>query len=279
VVPLYSGYVSHSYGNLGRRRLGSKNAALSGKETKEALALITVTRPKSELSESYRALRTAILLSSAKGPPKVLLITSPLPSEGKTTTSINVSTVLAQQGSRVLLIDCDLRRPSIHKILHLPQQPGITALLAGSADEKAVIQQTSVPGLFLIPGGAISPNPTELLSSQTMRSFLTRWQTEYDYVIIDSAPALSVTDAVILSVQVDSVLLVLRAGDTTKTAYRRACGLFGQVNARLLGTVLNGLDVYASDYQYYYYGKYYGGSDHPSKKYYGEHAKVETAGS
>jgi Mrp family chromosome partitioning ATPase len=105
-----------------------------------------------------------------------------------------------------------------------------------------------------------------------MRNCLNRWRQEYDFILIDSPPVLSVTDAVLLSADVDSVLLVLRAGHTTKTALRRTCGILGQVNAKILGTVLNGLDVHTSDYQYYYYGKYYGSSD-PNKKYYsGDHA-------
>ena len=239
---------------------------------RETIALVTLVAPKSDISESYRSLRTAILLSSFKGPPKLLLVTSPLPGEGKTTTAVNIAVVLAQKGSRVLLIDCDLRRPTIHKIFDIPSQPGLSDFLVGVADSDAVICPTSLANLSVIPAGAIPPQPAELLGSAVMKNCLNRWRQEYDFIIIDSPPALSVTDAVLLSADVDSVLLVLRAGHTTKTALRRTCGILGQVNAKILGTVLNGLDVHTSDYQYYYYGKYYGSSD-PNKKYYsGDHA-------
>jgi capsular exopolysaccharide synthesis family protein len=241
--------------------------------SRETMAIVTLARPKSDMSESYRSLRTSILLSSFKGPPKLLLITSPLPGEGKTTTSVNTAIVLAQKGSRVLLIDGDLRRPTIHKAFNIPSRPGLSDLLAGTVDPAAVIRQTSVANLSVIPAGTIPPQPAELLGSAVMRDCLNRWKEEYDFTLVDSPPVLSVTDAVLLSAEVDAVLLVLRAGHTTKTALRRARSILGQVNAKVIGTVLNGLDVYGSDYQYYYYGKYYGSGSNPSQKYYsGDHA-------
>ena len=257
---------------------GDRKPAWKTSTARETMALVTLAKPKSDLSESYRSLRTAILLSSFKGPPKLLLVTSPLPGEGKTMTAVNTAVVLAQKGSRVLLIDCDLRRPTIHKIFDIPSQPGLSDFLAGVANSDAVICSTSLANLSVIPAGAIPPQPAELLGSVVMRNCLNRWRQEYDFILIDSPPVLSVTDAVLLSAEVDSVLLVLRAGHTTKTALRRTCDILGQVNAKILGTVLNGLDVHASEYQYYYYGKYYGRSD-PSKKYYSgdpAHDSVET---
>ncbi len=265
---------------LGSTTGSSRDRKLAWKSStaREAMSLVTLAEPQSDISEGYRSLRTAILLSSFKGPPKLLLVTSPLPGEGKTTTAVNTAVVLAQKGSRVLLIDCDLRRPTIHKIFDIPSQPGLSDFLAGVADANTLICPTSLANLSVIPAGAIPPQPAELLGSVVMRNCLTRWRQEYDFILIDSPPVLSVTDAVLLSAEVDSVLLVLRAGHTTKTALRRTCDILGQVNAKILGTVLNGLDVHASEYQYYYYGKYYGSSD-PSKKYYsGDHAhdSVET---
>ncbi|MGA2964159.1 MAG: CpsD/CapB family tyrosine-protein kinase, partial [Candidatus Korobacteraceae bacterium] len=163
--------------------------------------------------------------------------------------------------------------PTIHKVFDIPSRPGLSDILAGAVDPAAAIRPTSVANLWVIPAGTIPPQPAELLGSAVMKDYLTRWKQEYDFTLIDSPPVLSVTDAVLLSAEVDSVLLVLRAGHTTKTALRRARSILAQVNAKVIGSVLNGLDIYGSDYQYYYYGKYYGSGSNPSQKYYsGDHA-------
>jgi len=224
-------------------------------ETSESPALVTYARPKSEAAEAYRALRTSILLSSFGAPPKVILVTSALPQEGKTTISANSALVLAQRGSRVLLIDADLRRPSIDKLFGFRSRGGLSTLISGvDKIEDVVVPFTQVPNLWILPAGPIPPQPAELLGSTVMKNHITRWRDEFDHIVIDTPPCLSVTDAVILSPEADRVILVTRAGKTTKPALRRACELLLHVNARVMGTVLNALDLHSGGSYYYTYG-------------------------
>jgi succinoglycan biosynthesis transport protein ExoP len=238
--------------------VGSNNS--NGRDN---LSLVTHLRPNSQVSESYRALRTSILLSSLGAPPKAILVTSALPQEGKTTTSINAAISLAQYGRRVLLIDADLRRPGIHVALGIKQVAGLSNLLAGSAVEGSVIiSYAQVPNLSVLPAGPTPPHPAELLGSGLMKNLLTQWREEYDHIVLDSPPAISVTDAVLLSSEVDRVILVIRSGETTKAALRRVCELFRQVNANVMGVVVNAFDLKSPDHYYYNYsatesGSYY----------------------
>jgi capsular exopolysaccharide synthesis family protein len=229
--------------------------------SQESVELVAYRRPKSDISESYRALRTAILLSASGAPPRVMLITSALPQEGKTTTSINTAVVLAQKGARVLLVDADLRRPSIHKVFNIKPRVGLSTILTGSSRQESTISQVpQLPNLFLLPAGPPPPHPAELLGSNVMKSLIAQWREEFDHVIFDTPPALSVTDSILLSVDMDAVVLVIRSGNTTKAALRRTRELLAQVNARVLGLVVNAVDVDSSDYyHYYYYGSKYGG--------------------
>src|SRR5690349_595466 len=216
--------------------------------------LIPHVRPKSEVAESYRALRTSILLSSPSAPPKIILFTSPLPQEGKTTTSVNTAVALSQQGRRVLLVDADLRRPSVDKIFGLPPRAGLSEILTGGCTpEQAILQQPELPNLYVLPAGRIPPHPSELLSSPAMKQLIDRWRGEYDHVVFDSPPSLTVTDAVMLSVNADRVIMIVRAGKTTKTALRRCRDLLLHVNARIMGVVINGIDLRSPDHYYYYY--------------------------
>jgi succinoglycan biosynthesis transport protein ExoP len=218
--------------------------------------LIAHHRPNSEAAESYRSLRTSILLSSLDSPPKVLLVTSPLPQEGKTTTSVNCAIVLAQRGSRVLLVDADLRRPGVYRAFGLNRDGGgLSTLLEGATTMESVVTfYPQVANLCILPAGPPPAHPAELLGSSKMKSLIAQWRRDYDHVIIDTPPALSVTDPVILSVEADSVILVIRSGKTTKDALRRAADLFWQVNAQAMGVVVNGIDLGAPDHYYYYYG-------------------------
>ncbi len=247
---------------MARTALPSREQVTKEKEEdRGAVELASHKRPRSDMAESYRALRTSILLSSSGAPPKVILITSALPQEGKTTTSINTAIVLSQNGSRVLLVDADMRRPSVHRIFQIDSSVGLSTLLAGSSSfEESTLTSSEVPNLTILPAGPPPPQPAELLHSETMKRLLAQWREQYDHIVIDSPPALSVTDAVLLSVQADSVVLVIRAASTRKAALQRACDLLGQVNAQVMGFVMNGVDVNAADFDNcYYYGSKYGG--------------------
>lgn len=234
-----------------------------------SLGLVAYGRPKSEVSEAYRALRTSVLLSAFGRAPKVILLTSPLPQEGKSTTSVNLGIVLAQKGGKVLIVDADLRRPNIHRTFGVGSTAGLSTVLAGSDSfEKAAIPSPILPNLTILPAGPTPPQPSEMLGSPLMRDLVQQWAKDFDHVIIDSPPVLSVTDAVLLSSVADAVILVIRSGQTTKEALRRSRNLLAQVNARVLGIVMNAVDLRSPDGYYYYYGgKYYG-------KYYDESAKA-----
>jgi exopolysaccharide transport family protein len=255
---------------LGMIPLGSKTSQLgpTGKRlalttSKEVVELVTQSRPQSQMAESYRALRTSLLLSNLGAPPKVIMVTSARPQEGKTTTSINISIVLAQKGVRVLLIDADLRRPSVHKTLGMGPRSGLSNVLTGSATvQQTITPSTILPNLFIIPAGTPPPNPAELLASSNMRDLIAEMRQHYDHIVIDTPPTLSVTDAVVLSPRADATILVIRSGQTTKQALRRARDILVQVNAHVAGVLLNAVDLTSPDYYYYYeyqgkYGQYY----------------------
>ena len=237
---------------------GSKHLALTS--AKGAIELVTQVRPQSQMAESYRALRTSLLLSNLGAPPKVILITSARPQEGKTTTSINSAIVLAQKGVRVLLVDADLRRPSVHKTLGLfGPRSGLSNVLTGSATlEQTIVPAPLLPNLFVLPAGTPPPNPAELLASSNMKDVLADLREQFDHIVIDTPPTLSVTDAVVMSPRVDAVILVIRSGQTTKQALRRARDILMQVNAHVTGVLLNAVDLSSPDYYYYYeyQGKY-----------------------
>ncbi|HWH58157.1 MAG TPA: polysaccharide biosynthesis tyrosine autokinase [Terriglobales bacterium] len=252
--------------SLGMIPMGSKNSADNGSKrglmvtgTKEPVELVTQSRPQSQMAESYRALRTSLLLTTLGAPPKTILITSALPREGKTTTSINTAVVLAQKGTRVLLIDADLRRPSIHKALGLGPRVGLSNVLTGGATlQQATVRSSVLPNLYILPAGTPPPNPAELMASAQMLDLLAELREQYDHVIVDTPPTLSVTDAVVLSTRVDAVVLVIRSAQTTKPALRRSRDILAQVNARVAGVLLNAVDLDSADYYYYYeyQGKY-----------------------
>jgi capsular exopolysaccharide synthesis family protein len=245
---------------LGSRNRGefSNRKRLALAPSREAVELVTQERPKSQMAESYRALRTSLLLTSLGGPPKVILITSALPEEGKTTTSLNSAIVLAQGGRRVLLIDADLRRPSIHKTLGMGPRAGLSNVLTGSATlQQAIVPSNILPSLWVLPAGTPPPNPAELLASGNMKDVLDQLREQYDHIIVDTPPTLSVTDAVIMSTRADRVVLVIRSGQTTKQALRRARDTLLQVNAQVCGVLLNAVDLNSPDY--YYYHEYRGG--------------------
>jgi capsular exopolysaccharide synthesis family protein len=213
---------------------------------------------RSPIAEAYRHLRTSLLLSSAGTAPRTILVTSSQPSEGKTTTAINTAFMLAQTGAKVLIIDCDLRRPRLHAHFNIPNAHGLTNCLSGNAsDVDAVIQDyVPLPNLKLLTSGPMPPNPAELLGSEEMRKLLNTLSEKFTHVIVDSPPAISFTDASILSTFVDGVILVVHGGRSSRAVVRRAKQQLLDIGAHIFGIVLNNVRVEKT--QDYYYGGYYG---------------------
>ena len=223
-------------------------------------ALAMITDARSPIAESYRHLRTSLLLSSAGKPPKTILITSSQPAEGKTTTGINTAFMLAQTGAEVLMIDCDLRRPRLHAQFELPNTKGLTTWLSGERNLDDLIQKCDkAPNLKVLTSGPVPPNPAELLGSEEMRKLLNILSERFNHIIIDSPPAISFTDASILSTMVDGVILVVHGGRSSRAVVRRAKQQLLDVGAHVFGVVLNNVKVDARDDYYYsrYYSHYY----------------------
>jgi polysaccharide biosynthesis transport protein len=222
--------------------------------------LAVMKKPGAAISESYRALRTSILLSTAERPPQVLLITSAQPSEGKTSTTLNLAVTLAQKGSRVLVVDSDLRRPAIAKALSLSGDHGLSEILTGvhEFDEAQLQRVDGVDTLYLLAAGPHPPNPAELLCSLKMEMLLKQLRQRFDHILLDSPPVLPITDATILSNLVDGVVLVVECEGTTRVALSRACNVIEHSGGKILGTVLNKVDIRRDGYYgYKYYHGYY----------------------
>jgi polysaccharide biosynthesis transport protein len=225
----------------------------------DTTALALVRDVRSPIAEAYRHLRTSLLLSSAGTPPKRILVTSSQPSEGKTTTAINMAFMLAQTGAQVLIIDCDLRRPRLHSHFNLPNARGLTNCLSGESDDLDSLIQTydKQPNLKLLPSGPIPPNPAELLGSDEMRRLLTTLSEKFTHIVVDSPPAISFTDASILSTFVDGVILVVHGGRSSRAVVRRAKQQLLDVGAHIFGVVLNNVKIESHDYYYAGYADYY----------------------
>jgi capsular exopolysaccharide synthesis family protein len=220
--------------------------------------LLSYIQPKSQISEAFRALRTSLLLSQADHPPQVILVTSALPREGKTTAAVNLAVTLAQLGDRTLLMDSDLRKPGIRRALNLTigKEVGLSSYLAGvSTLDEATIPHPTINNLVALTTGPVPPSPADLLSSHRMREAIIELRHRFKFIVIDSPPVMAATDAVILSALTDGVLLVVRSGETPKEAFTRTRDLLAAVKCRLLGVVLNAVDSSAPDYYYSY--RYY----------------------
>ncbi len=251
VVPQFAG----SNGTAKKQRL-LQGLAANGHEKR--IELVAQHLPKSQMSEAFRALRTSILLSQADHPPQVILVTSALPREGKTTAAANLAVTLAQLGDRTVLVDADLRKPGVGRLLNLGsgKYAGLSSYLAGvSSLDLVTVPHPAIPNLAAIPTGPLPPNPADLLSSHKFADAVTELRTKYKFIVIDSPPVMAATDAVIVSVQTDGVLLVVRSGDTPKEAFTRTRDLLNSVKCRILGVVLNAVDSNAPDYYYSY--RYY----------------------
>jgi polysaccharide biosynthesis transport protein len=237
------------------RGIGPANGAAASETT--ALAMTDDVR--SPIAESYRHLRTSLLLSSAGQPPKTILVTSSQPSEGKTTTAVNTAFMLAQTGAEVLIIDCDLRRPRLHAHFDVPNTGGLTNLLSGDSNFEGLIQSYErQPNLKILTSGPVPPNPAELLGSEEMRKLLGVLSARFAHIIIDSPPAISFTDASILSTMVDGVVLVVHGGRSSRAVVRRAKQQLIDVGAHIFGVVLNNVKLETQDYYYAgYYSNYY----------------------
>lgn len=220
--------------------------------------LLAYIQPKSQISEAFRALRTSLLLSQADHPPQVILVTSALPREGKTTAAVNLAVTLAQLGDKTLLMDSDLRKPGIRRALNLTigKEVGLSSYLAGvSTLDEVTIPHPTINNLSALTTGPVPPSPADLLSSHRMREAIVELRHRFKFVVIDSPPVMAATDAVILSALTDGVLLVVRSGETPKEAFTRTRDLLTAVKCRLLGVVLNAVDSSAPDYYYSY--RYY----------------------
>jgi len=222
---------------------------------------------RSSLAEAYRHLRTSILLSTAGRAPKSLLITSSLPSEGKTTTATNTAISLAQTGARVLIIDADMRRPRLHSIFNISNADGLSTLLSSEltdAEIDVVVKQDEKSKLFLLPSGPIPPNPAELIGSEQMAALLKMLQNRFTHIVVDSPPIASFTDGVLIASMVDGVILVVHAGKSSKQVVRRSRQLLNEIGAKIFGVVLNNVNLNSQDNYYYYQSYYHRGNYRPS---------------
>jgi len=222
------------------------------------IELVAQHLPKSQMSEAFRALRTALLLSQPDHPPQVILVSSALPHEGKTTVAANLAVTLAQLGDKTVLMDADLRKPGVGRLLNLGtgKHAGLSSYLAGvSTLDIVTVPHPAIPNLAAIPTGPLPPNPADLLSSHKLTDAIAELRKKFKFVVIDSPPILAATDGVILSVQADGVLLVVRSGETPKEAFTRTRELLVSVKCLLLGVVLNAVDANAPHYHYSY--RYY----------------------
>jgi capsular exopolysaccharide synthesis family protein len=255
------------------RRLLARSSHEPDAGASTALALIEDVR--SPVAEAYRHLRTSLLLSSAGQPPKTILVTSSQPSEGKTTTVVNIATMLAQTGADVLVLDCDLRRPRVHAHFNMANARGVTNYLSGESQVAELVQTyPALPNLKVITSGPVPPNAAELLGSDEMRKLIYLLSENFTHIVIDSPPAISFTDASILSTMVDGVMLVVHGGRSSRAVVRRAKQQLLDVGAHIFGIVLNNVKLEGTDYYYYsgYYSNYYGGEEEAAPE------GVETAG-
>jgi len=245
----------------GTNGTGKRHGLLQGFSSNghdKRIELVAQHLPKSQMAEAFRALRTSILLSQADHPPQVILVTSALPREGKTTAAANLAVTLAQLGDKTVLVDADLRKPGVGRLLNLAggKYAGLSSYLAGvSSLDLVSVPHPTIPNLVAIPTGPLPPNPADLLSSHKLVEAIAELRTKFKFIVIDSPPIMAATDAVILSVQTDGVLLVVRSGDTPKEAFTRTRDLLHSVKCRILGVVLNAVDSGAPDYYYSY--RYY----------------------
>lgn len=265
LVPAIASESAVTYGAYARRR--NKQAAAQGPNG-ASKDLIVHTHPHSSVAECCRTIRTNLAFMSTDTPLKSLVVTSPGPSEGKSTLAISLAITMAHSGRRVVLIDTDLRRPRIHRAFGLRGQCGITTVLAGEKTLAECLQQTVVDGLMVLPCGAIPPNPSELLHTARFERLLAQIEEEFDLAVLDSPPVGVVIDAAVVGPRVDGAVIVAKAGRTTRDAVAHTLRQMRDVGTNVLGCVLNDIDLSKQGayggYYYYYSGGYYASSDDDS---------------
>ena len=228
--------------------------------------LITKEDPKSPVSEAYRSLRTSMLYSTTKKNIKSILVSSAGPGEGKTTTVANLAITYANLGKKTLLVDTDLRRPVVHKVFDIDREPGITTYLSNGVDDyRSLIRNSEIDNLSIITAGIIPPNPSELLGSPRMAGLVKKLEKDWDMILFDSPPMVAVTDATMISKEIDQIVLIVKVGQTDKKAFRHTISNLNNIEAPLGGIIMNAVthkSSYGSYYYYYYYQYYhYYGSD------------------
>ena len=234
------------------------SSKLNQKNGKSILSnLVTIVDPSSNISESLRTIRTNVLFSADGDRQKILMITSALPSEGKTTVASNLAVVMASLGEKVLLIDADLRRPSIHKIFNIKKSPGLSGYLIRQDEYSQILANTEVENLTVIPSGIVPPNPSELLSHPQLLELIKLVGKNFDRVIIDTPPVASVSDPMIISKSSDATIMVIRCGETAREIVQRAIQQLNNVNTKIIGAILNAVDFSKDSYYYQYYYKHY----------------------
>jgi len=221
-------------------------------------SIITYKQPKSPISEAFRKMRTNITFSDIDHEIQVLAITSTDKSEGKTTILGNYAVALAQSGKRTLIIDCDLRRPQMHRKFDLSNSKGLTSILLKEIDIVDGIQKTEVPGLFIITSGPIPPNPSEILASRRMGELMGDLKNNFDYILLDAPPVGMVTDAAVLSPVVEGYIVVVSLGQCNRDGVRYAVENLKKINARIIGVVANRVPITKRNRYYGYYNAYYG---------------------
>ncbi len=226
------------------------------------LDLVVYKHPQDPLTEALRHMETSIMLSVSGRPPAAIMVTSPNPSEGKTMVASNLAQTLALGGRPTVMIDCDLRKPRVHRIFDLDAIPGLTNYLAGNATRDEILRTTAISNLTVIPSGPKSPTPGNLLNSEIFKDLLVFLRQKFSHIIIDTPPILGFSDARIISVLADGALLVTRFNSTDKTAVRLAMQLLGQINAPLMGGVLNDVESSGLKYGAYRYQSYKAYSKH-----------------
>jgi polysaccharide biosynthesis transport protein len=223
----------------------------------ESLYTVVLDEPSSALSESFKSLRAPILLSSSDSPPKTILVTSMAPKDGKTTIATNLAIAIAESGNKVMLIDCDLRRPMLHKIFGLDNTKGLSTFISGTSDIK-IVQDVQPKNLGIITSGPIPPNPSELLISKRLKDLVHLLKDKFDFIIFDTPPLISVSDTLIVSKIVDASIIVTRFGKTTYDIMNHGLKQMAGIESKVIGTVINAVDEKKSGYHYYYhYNKAY----------------------